>query len=257
MTDPTVEENAGGKQSRRMLIEIVTLFPDGIETILGESMLKRARQFGIVETELVQLREYASDKHGTVDDKPFGGGPGMVLKAEPIAAALDDLRSKTPEPKPMVILTSPQGRVFDQALAEELALQDRLTILCGHYKGLDQRVIDEYVDMEISIGDYVLTGGELAAAVMVDAVVRLLPGVLGDPQSAAGDSFTRGLLDHPHYTQPAEWRGLEVPDILTSGHHAKVDSWRREKSEKRTREVRPDLYERWLNSRNEGTKKQR
>jgi len=234
--------------SPRMLIEIVTLFPEGIEAILGESMLKRAHEFGIVRTELVQLRDFAEDKHSTVDDKPFGGGPGMVLKPEPIAAALRHLRTKRPEPEPLVILTSPQGKTLTQELAEELAERQRLTILCGHYKGVDQRIIDEFVDLEVSIGDYILTGGELAAAVLVDAVVRLLPGVLGDPESASGDSFTRRLLDHPHYTQPAIWENREVPPILVSGHHANVEQWRFEQALQRTRTLRPDLYRRWVES---------
>ncbi|MFH0881835.1 MAG: tRNA (guanosine(37)-N1)-methyltransferase TrmD [bacterium] len=230
----------------RMFIEIVTLFPEGIESILGESMLKRAHEFGIVQTDLVQLRDFAEDKHGTVDDKLFGGGAGMVLKPEPIAAALRHLREKRPEPKPLVILTSPQGRTLTQELVEELAARPRLTILCGHYKGVDQRAIDEFVDLEVSIGDYILTGGELAAAVVVDAVVRLLPGVLGDPDSAAGDSFTRGLLDLPHYTQPAVWEGHKVPEILLSGHHAKLEKWRQQQALERTRTIRPDLYRRWI-----------
>lgn len=245
MTDPNVTSSREGLRPP-MLIEILTLFPDGIEAILAESMLKRAGEFGVVETHLVQLRDYATDKHKTVDDKPFGGGPGMVLKAEPIDDALADMKAQRPEPEPTVILTSPQGRVFDQKLAEELASKQRLTIICGHYKGVDQRVIDKHVDLEVSIGDYILTGGELAAAVIVDAVVRLLPGVLGDPESAAGDSFTRGLLDHPHYTQPSDWNGIQVPDVLTSGHHANVKRWRQEQSIARTKERRPDVYERWL-----------
>ena len=242
----------------RMLIEIVTLFPEGIASILGESMLKRAHDFGIVQSEFVQLRDFATDKHGTVDDKPFGGGPGMVLKPEPIAAALRSLKQQRPKPEPFVILTSPQGRTWNQKLAEELAEKPRLTILCGHYKGVDQRVIDKYVDLEISIGDYVLTGGELAAAVMVDSVVRLIPGVLGDFESAAGDSFTRGLLDHPHYTQPAEWEGVEPPEVLLSGHHANIEKWRLEQALQRTKAVRPDLYRQWVEEHgdpDEGTKK--
>jgi len=244
----------------RMLIEIVTLFPEGISSILSESMLKRAQDFGVVEMDWIQLRDFATDKHSTVDDKPFGGGPGMVLKAEPIAAALRNLREKRPEPKSTVILTSPQGRTLTQELAEELAEKPRLTLLCGHYKGVDQRVIDEFVDMEISIGDYILTGGELAAAVIVDSVVRLLPGVLGDPDSAQGDSFTRGLLDHPHYTQPAVWEGKEAPPVLLSGHHAEIEKWRQKQTEERTRELRPDLFEKWRSEHPEvkkGTKKKR
>ncbi|MBS1261749.1 MAG: tRNA (guanine-N(1)-)-methyltransferase [Calditrichaeota bacterium] len=228
-----------------MLIEIVTLFPEGIGTLLDESILRRAAEAGAVEFRLVQLREFATDKHATVDDRPLGGGPGMVLKPEPIARAIRALARERPDPPPHVILTSPQGRTFSQRVAEELSRRERLLILCGHYKGVDQRAIDEFVDEQISIGDYVLTGGELPAAVIVDAVVRLLPGVLGDPESAAGDSFSHGLLDHPHYTQPAQWEGKRAPEVLTSGHHARVDQWRLNKRIERTRELRPDMYERW------------
>lgn len=229
-----------------MTIEIVTLFPDGLKAILNESILARAQRFGAVELEYLQLRDFADDKHGTVDDKPFGGGPGMVLKADPIEKALDHLLEVRPDPKPLVLFTSPQGRKLGQKLAEELAQQQRLTILCGHYKGVDQRLIDRRVDMEVSIGDYILTGGELPAAVMVDTVVRLLPGVLGDPESAAGDSFSRGLLDHPHYTQPATWKGEDAPEVLLSGHHGNVEKWRHEQAVQRTRRLRPDLFEKWL-----------
>lgn len=229
-----------------MIIEIVTLFPEGIGAILNESMLRRAVNAGAVEFELVQLREFAADKHSTTDDRPLGGGPGMVLKPEPIANALSALREKRPQPEPHVILTSPQGRVLSQEIVEELTQRERLTILCGHYKGVDQRAIDRFVDEELSIGDYILTGGELPAAVIVDSVVRLLPGVLGDPDSAAGDSFSSGLLDHPHYTQPAVWDGEQAPEVLTSGHHANVANWRHEQRLERTKRLRPDLYERWL-----------
>lgn len=232
-----------------MIIEIITLFPEGVRAMLSESMPGRAQESGIVEIDLVQLRDYATDKHGTVDDKPFGGGPGMVLKAEPVARALRDLRKRRPDPPPTVLYTSPQGDRFDQAMAEELAKLPRITLLCGHYKGLDQRAIDTLVDREVSIGDYILTGGEPAAVVIADAVVRLLPGVLGDPDSAAGDSFTRGLLDHPHYTQPAVWEGREVPPVLLSGHHAKIEQWRLEQALERTRRRRPELAEEWLRRR--------
>lgn len=245
-------EASGDTAREPMIIEIVTLFPEGISAILGESMLKRAREFGAVEFELIQLRDYATDRHHTVDDRPFGGGPGMVLKAEPIRRCLEDLRRRRPEPDPLVILTSPQGRVLDQSYVEELSTHHRLTIICGHYKGVDQRAIDRFVDVEISIGDYILTGGELPAAVIVDSVVRLLPGVLGDPESARGDSFSRGLLDHPHYTQPADWEGEQVPDVLLSGHHARIEQWRLEKALERTEKRRPDLVDRWKRRREGG-----
>ncbi len=236
-----------------LIIEIITLFPEGLKGILGESMLARAQKAGAVEIDYVQLRDYATDKHHTVDDRPFGGGPGMVLKAEPLARALETLNERRPEPEGLVILTSPQGDRFDQAMAEELAGRERLTLICGHYKGVDQRFIDRFVHREVSIGDFILTGGELPAAVIVDAVTRLLPGVLGDPESAESDSFSRGLLDHPHYTQPANWRGEEVPDVLRGGNHALVDDWRHQASLERTTRLRPDLYERWLASGGHGS----
>lgn len=229
-----------------MIIEIITLFPEGVQAMLSESMIARAQRFGALELEIVQLRDFTDDKHNTVDDKPFGGGPGMVLKPEPVAKAIDWCREKRSEPAPFVLYTSPQGRRFDQKMAEELSQKERVIILCGHYKGLDQRAIDTVVDQEVSIGDYILTGGEAAAVVITDAVSRLLPGVLHDPESAAGDSFTRGLLDHPHYTQPADWRGMEVPPVLTSGHHAKVEEWRLDKAVEATRELRPEMLESWL-----------
>lgn len=228
-----------------MHIEIITLFPKGLRTMLNESIVARAQRFGKVRLEIVQLRDFATDRHGTVDDKPFGGGPGMVMKAEPVKRALDYLSARRPEPRPLVLYTSPQGQTLTQEMAEELAQVPRLQILCGHYKGLDQRAIDTLVDREISIGDYILTGGEPAAVVIVDAITRLLPDVLGDPESAAGDSFTRGLLDHPHYTQPAEWGGLTPPDVLLSGHHARIEAWRQQQAEERTEHLRPELYRRW------------
>ncbi len=229
-----------------MLIEIVTLFPDGVRTMLNESMIARAQKNSAVELDIIQLRDFATDKHQTVDDKPFGGGPGMVLKAQPVADAIRHLKTKRPQPKPLVLYTSPQGRKFDQSFAEELVKEERILILCGHYKGLDQRAIDTLVDQEVSIGDFILTGGEPAAVVIADAVVRLLPGVLGNPESGAGDSFTRGLLDHPHYTQPATWNGLEAPEVLLSGHHARIEKWRMQQAIEATRKLRPELYEEWL-----------
>ncbi len=229
-----------------LLVEIITLFPDGIRAMLNESMLARAQRFGAFELDLIQLRDYATDKHGIVDDKPFGGEPGMVLKVGPVARCLRSLKENRPEPEPFVIYTSPQGKKLDQGLAEELAEKPRLTLLSGHYKGLDQRAIDKFVNLEVSIGDYILTGGEAPAVVITDAVVRLLPGVLGDPESGKGDSFTTGLLDYPHYTQPAEWEGLAVPEVLTSGHHANIEKWRQEQAIDATKKLRPDLYKEWL-----------
>ncbi|MDP8207436.1 MAG: tRNA (guanosine(37)-N1)-methyltransferase TrmD [Candidatus Electryonea clarkiae] len=233
-----------------MLIEIITLFPDGIRAMLNESIPARAQRFEAVEIELIQLRDFATDKHHTVDDKPLGGGPGMVLKVEPIANCIRHLRKTRPEPEPYIIYTSPQGRQLDQDLVEELAKKQRLTIICGHYKGLDQRAIDEFIDTEISIGDYILSGGEIPAVAIADSIIRLQPGVLGDAASAMGDSFTRGLLDHPHYTQPAEWEGIKAPDVLLSGHHAKIDEWREKQAVDRTKKLRPDIYEKQLGIRN-------
>ncbi len=229
-----------------MLIEIITLFPDGLRAMLDESIVARAQRMGAIQLELVQLRDFTNDKHRTVDDKPFGGGPGMVLKADPVAKALDHLIDTRPEPKPLIISTSPQGKQLTQELVENLATRDRIQIICGHYKGLDQRVIDSRVDLEISIGDYILTGGEPAALVIADAVSRLQKGVLGDPESAETDSFTRGLLDHSHYTQPASWEGMDVPDLLLSGHHARIAEWRKQETIVKTKKLRPDIYEKWL-----------
>jgi tRNA (guanine37-N1)-methyltransferase len=222
-------------------IQILTLFPGICEGALGESMLKRARDRGAAELEAVDLRQWALGKHRVADDMPYGGGPGMVMKIEPIHAALEALR--TPQSK--VVLMTPQGRVFNQAIAREYAAEGHLILLCGHYEGVDQRVADHLVDDEISIGDYVLTNGALAALVVTDAVVRLLPGVLGDAESAQQDSFgeqsSGKLLDHPHYTRPEVYNDWRVPEELLSGNHAAVAKWRLERARELTRERRPDL----------------
>lgn len=207
------------------------------EGILGESMLRIAREKGLAEIRLRNLREWAEGKHRVTDEPPYGGGAGMVLKVEPIAAALDELR----RPESRVILLSAQGARFDQGAARRLAMEQHLIMISGHYEGVDQRVADHLVDEEISIGDYVLTNGTLAALVVADAVVRLQPGVLGDEQSAADESFSHGLLEYPQYTRPAEFRGWKVPDVLLSGHHGEIEAWRRAQSRRRTRERRPDL----------------
>jgi tRNA (guanine37-N1)-methyltransferase len=225
-----------------MKIDVVTPFPEMLRGFLQESMLKRAQDKGIVTITLWDLREYTTDKHQTVDDYPFGGGPGMILKPEPFFRAMDDILEEANYSRKVIFMT-PQGKPFTQDRAIELTREDRLVFLCGHYRGVDQRVIKAYVTDEISIGDYILTGGELAASVVIDAVVRLLPGVLGDFNSAEGDSFHSGHLDHPHYTRPAEFRGMKVPEVLLSGHHAKIASWQKEQSERRTHERRPDLFE--------------
>jgi tRNA (guanine37-N1)-methyltransferase len=226
-----------------MKIDVVTPFPEMLRGFLQESMLKRAQDKGVVAVTLWDLREYTTDKHQTVDDYPFGGGPGMILKPEPFFRAMDDILKTEADRSCKIIFMTPQGKQFTQDRAVELTREDHLVFLCGHYRGVDQRVIKTYVTDEISIGDYILTGGELAASVVIDAVVRLLPGVLGDFNSAEGDSFYSGHLDHPHYTRPAEFRGMKVPEVLLSGHHAKIESWQKEQSERRTRERRPDLFE--------------
>ena len=227
-----------------MKIDIVTLFPEICRAPLSESIMKRAQENGIVNLFIHNLRDWTQDKHRIVDDAPFGGGQGMVMKPEPIFAAVDDLRNQTSEIKHQtskVVLMSPAGRRFDQQMAAQLSGESHLIIICGHYEGVDQRVIEHLVDLEISVGDYVLTNGAIAAAVLVDAIVRLLPGALGHDQSAADDSFTGGLLEAPQYTRPAEFHGWKVPDVLLSGNHAQIAKWRREQALKRTKQNRPDL----------------
>jgi len=218
-------------------IDILTLFPAMGEGLLGESMLRIAREKGAADIRLRNLRDWAPGKHRVTDEPPYGGGAGMVLKVEPIALAVEELR----QPASRVILLAAQGRRFDQATAKRLAGEKHLIMISGHYEGIDQRVAEHLVDEEISLGDYILTNGTLAALVVTDAVVRLLPGVLGDEQSAADESFSHGLLEYPHYTRPAEFRGWKVPDILLSGNHAAIEAWRREQARERTRERRPDL----------------
>ncbi|MEY3479741.1 MAG: tRNA ((1)-)-methyltransferase [Verrucomicrobiota bacterium] len=209
------------------------------EGFLGESMLRLARGKGLAEIRMRNVRDWAPGKHHVTDEPPYGGGAGMVLKVEPIALALDELR----RPESRVILLSAQGAPFDQAAARRLSAEKHLVMISGHYEGVDQRVADHLVDEEISIGDYILTNGTLAALVVADAVVRLLPGVLGDAQSAADESFSHGLLEYPHYTRPAEFRGWTVPDILLGGNHGAIEKWRREQAAERTRSRRPDLGE--------------
>lgn len=227
-----------------MRIDIVTLFPEICCAPLTESIMKRAQEKGIVDLRIHNLRDWTTDKHHIVDDAPFGGGQGMMMKPEPIFAAVEDLRNQTSDPKPeacKIVLTSPTGRRFDQQMAAKLSGESHLIIICGHYEGVDHRVIEHLVDLEISLGDYVLTNGAIAAVVLVDAVVRLLPGVLGHEQSAVDDSFSLGLLEGPQYTRPAEFRGWKVPDVLLSGNHAEIAAWRKEQALRRTRENRPDL----------------
>ena len=224
-----------------MRIDILTLFPEICRAPLAESMMKRAQENGALELRIHNLRDWTTDKHHVVDDAPFGGGQGMVMKPEPIFAAVEDLKSKIENRNSKIILMSPAGRRFDQQVAINFSKEHHLIIICGHYEGVDHRVVEHLVDAEISIGDYVLTNGAIAAVVFVDAIVRLLPGVLGDEQSAADDSFSSGLLEGPQYTRPSDFRGWKVPDILLSGNHGEIAKWRKEQAQKRTETNRPDL----------------
>jgi len=225
-----------------MKIDILTLFPEICRAPLSESMMKRAQENKIVDLRIHNLRDWTTDKHHIVDDAPFGGGQGMVMKPEPIFAAVEELQqSAIKNQKSKIILMSPGGRRLDQKLATELSQESHLIVICGHYEGVDHRVIEHIVDLEISIGDYVLTNGAIAAVVLVDAVARLLPGVLGHEQSAHDDSFSAGLLEAPQYTRPAEFRGWKIPEVLLSGNHAEIAKWRKEHALKRTKQNRPDL----------------
>jgi tRNA (guanine37-N1)-methyltransferase len=220
-----------------MRIDVLTLFPAMFAGPLDESIVKRARQAGLLDLRIHNLRDYAHDRHKTVDDRPFGGGPGMLLKPEPLFEAIETLARETTR----VILLSPAGRVFSQAVARELAQFDDLLLVSGHYEGFDERVREQLADDELSVGDYVLTNVALPAMIIVDAVTRLLPGALGDDQSAHEESFSHGLLEYPQYTRPAEFRGLKVPEVLLSGNHAEIARWRLEQARQRTKERRPDL----------------
>lgn len=224
-----------------MKFDILTLFPAMFQGPLTESILKRGVESGVIDIRCHNIRDYAEGKHRITDDSPFGGGPGMVMKVEPIGACLEAVKRERPRSR--VILTSPQGRRLDHAVVKELAEEEGLIIICGRYEGVDERVRELYVDEEISLGDFVLTGGELAAVVIVDAVSRLVPGVLGCGASAEEDSFADGLLEFPQYTRPPEFRGLKVPDVLLSGNHRDIAAWRRRESLRRTFHLRPDLLE--------------
>lgn len=221
-----------------MRIDIVTIFPEAFAA-LNVSIIGRARERGLLDIQVRDLRDYTTDRHRQVDDVPYGGGPGMVMKPEPFFAAIDALRASGVPSR--LLLTSPQGRRFDQRVAEELARESHLIVLCGRYEGVDERVVTGLGAEEISIGDFVLTGGELAAMVIVDATVRLVEGVVGDQASVAAESFAGGLLDYPHYTRPAEFRGQRVPDVLLTGHHEQIRRWRRREQLRRTLARRPDL----------------
>ena len=225
-----------------MRIDVITLFPEILRAPLDASILGRAQRGGQAEIHLHQLRDYATDKHHTVDDKPYGGGPGMLLKCEPIFAAVQDVQARALKPGRVILLT-PSGPKFDQAKARELAGLERVVFVCGHYEGIDERVREHLVDEELCIGDFVLTNGALAALVVIDAVVRLLPNVVGNEASTQSESFSaeRPWLEGPQYTRPEEFRGWRVPEILLSGHHGKIEAWSQEQSLRRTEQVRPDL----------------
>lgn len=224
-----------------MKFDILTLFPSMFDGPFTESIIRRAAEKGLLEIRFHNIRDYATDRHRVVDDAPYGGGDGMVMKVDPLAACIEAVKCDRPAAR--VILTTPRGRRFDHAAARELAREEEVIIICGRYEGVDERVRELFVNDEFSIGDFVLTGGELAAMVMVDAVARFVPGVLGSPGSAETDSFGDGLLEYPQYTRPAEFRGTRVPDILLSGNHAEVSLWRRRKALEKTYQVRPDLFE--------------
>lgn len=230
-----------------MNFHILTLFPDMVMQGLGTSIIGRAVNNGLLSIEAVNIRDYAFNKHQSVDDYPYGGGAGMLMQAEPVYQAYEAIAEKVKK-KPRVVHLSPQGATFSQTMAEELAKEEELVLLCGHYEGIDERVLEEIVTDYVSIGDYVLTGGELPAMVMVDAISRLIPGVLHNDVSAEFESFQDDLLEYPQYSRPEEWHGKKVPPILLSGHHANIEKWRREQSIIRTKERRPDLLEKCMKS---------
>ncbi len=233
-----------------MRFEVFTLLPEVFPSYLETSILKRARERGLIDIGIHNIRDYTHDKHHTTDDTPYGGGGGMVMKPEPVFEAIETILGLAPPQTPPqpdsnipIILLTPQGRVFNQSIAQELSAHPRIALLCGRYEGVDERIREKLVTDEISIGDYVLTGGELPALILIDAVARLLPGVLGDPTGAEDDSHAMGLLEYPHYTRPPEFRGWKVPEILLSGDHGKIDKWRREQALERTFRKRPDMLE--------------
>ncbi|WP_423410011.1 tRNA (guanosine(37)-N1)-methyltransferase TrmD [Heyndrickxia sp. MSNUG] len=226
-----------------MHIDVLSIFPEMFEGVFGHSILKKAAEKEAVQYNVVNFRDFADNKHQTVDDYPYGGGAGMVLKPQPIFDAVADLKKRAKSSAPRVILMCPQGERYTQKKAEELAKEEHLIFICGHYEGYDERIREHVITDEISIGDYVLTGGELGAMVVIDSVVRLLPGVLGSEESHIQDSFSTGLLEHPHYTRPSDFRGMKVPDVLISGNHRLIEEWRMKESLKRTLARRPDLLE--------------
>jgi len=224
-----------------MRFDVITIFPEIFRGVFEFGIIRRAVEAKLIDINIHDLRDFTSDRHRMVDDRPFGGGAGMVMKPEPLFRAIETICHSAPQMR--VVLLSPQGRLFNQQVAEELSKDERVLLICGRYEGIDERVVENLVTDEISIGDYVLSGGEIPVMVVVDAVTRLLPGALGCEQSAEQDSFSSGLLDYPHYTRPAEYRGLRVPDVLLSGHHGEVEKWRRKKALEKTLRCRPDLIE--------------
>lgn len=225
-----------------MTADVITIFPEMVESALAAGVVGRARERGVVDVRVRDLRDYTDDRHRTVDDVPYGGGPGMVMKPEPLWRAVEAIAAER-GPASAVVLMTPQGRPFTHEVADRMSRLDRIVVICGRYEGVDERVTEALVTHEMSIGDYVLTGGELAALVVLDAVTRLVPGVVGDAGSVEADSFVGGLLDYPHYTRPAEFRERRVPEVLLSGHHGAIEKWRREQRVRRTAERRPDLLE--------------
>ena len=232
-----------------MRFDIITVFPELFSGVLDCGIIRRARQSGIADIRLVNLRDFTRDRHRSVDDRPFGGGEGMVFMPGPLFEAVEFCQSGQDSDngeKGEVVFLTPQGRLWSQEMAEEFATISHLVLICGRYEGVDQRVIEHLVDREVSIGDFILTGGEIPAMALLDSVVRLLPGALGCGESAVNESFSTGLLDYPQYTRPAEFRGYAVPEVLLSGDHAKIEKWRREKALEKTKRVRPELVDRWL-----------
>lgn len=232
-------------ESSSLFFDIITIFPTMFQGVLEESIVKRAAEKGLVKIQVTNLRDFTTDRHATVDDAPYGGVPGMLMKCDPLARAIRDCKARREGLGPHVIYLSPKGRPLDHCRVTELAAKRSLILVCGRYKGIDQRIVDLLVDEEISIGDYVVSGGELPAMVLVDAVTRLLPGAIGDRESAESDSLYEGLLEPPNYTRPETFEGMRVPEILLSGHHENIRKWRLEKSLELTKQRRPDLYKEW------------
>lgn len=229
-----------------MKFDILTLFPEVIDAVLGSSIIGRAIENGIISVESHNIRDYTKDKHKKTDDTPYGGGKGMLMSTQPICDCFEAVKEKLPDGRTKVIYASPRGRIFNHEIAKELSQYDNIVILCGHYEGVDERVIDAIVDEEISIGDYVLTGGEIPACIMVDAISRLVPGVLSDKECYEKESIASGLLEYPQYTRPRVFNGVSVPEVLLSGHHENIDKWRLKKSLELTKARRPDLYEKYI-----------